>query len=78
MILIEVKTPCDSQQQHYLLICIEALCTAESQGIHRQSNNNIERVVATVMVSIKKFDKRWRAHPTCYILIPMSKSWGYD
>ena len=60
------------------MICIEALCTAESLGINRQSDNNDERVVKTVMVSIKKFDKRRRALPTLQVLIPMLTSRGND
>ena len=60
------------------MICTEALCTAESLGIHRQSDNNDERVVKTVMVSIKKFDKRRRALPTLQVLIPMFTSRGND
>ena len=71
-------TASDSELEYSLLICIEALCTAESLGIHRQSDNNDERVVKTVMVSIKKFDKRRRALPTLQVLIPMLTSRGND
>ena len=71
MLLIAVKTACDSQPRHSLLICIEALSTAESQGIHRQFNNNIERVVATVIDSIEKLGRR--AHLDNLILIPTYK-----